>query len=280
MRLRRCQLFAPSCARSLGCNTPIPRALGPLAGRPVASARTTRRHTASRIGLPEVIGRAVRRVLIELPARALISRGGRDTTLAHRLRQQTGHPSVGMLPTSTSLQNRSRNAQLTPAAHKGEIPLHRVRHPVQAPDSATRGRHTARVEGPRLRIDGGRRRQRHTDASCAVLDQGLRDRSSTGSKEGARRQTFVAVIVSPSGRLALWSGGPCGRRGGPTLPAGARGDNVALGPDRHRPVVLEDGDPLGPKSLATYRLPLGRHTVAYATFHKKEGGCIKVVLKP
>jgi threonine dehydrogenase-like Zn-dependent dehydrogenase len=45
-------------------------------------------------------------------------------------------------------------------------------------------------------------------------------------------------------------------------------------------VLQEDDDVLGVESLATHRLPLSQAPEAYATFQKKQDGCIKVVLKP
>jgi threonine dehydrogenase-like Zn-dependent dehydrogenase len=46
------------------------------------------------------------------------------------------------------------------------------------------------------------------------------------------------------------------------------------------PLVLDDADPLGARSLATHHLPLDDAPHAYDMFQKKEDGCIKVVLRP
>jgi len=46
------------------------------------------------------------------------------------------------------------------------------------------------------------------------------------------------------------------------------------------PLVDDPGDPLGVLDLVTHRLPLEAAPDAYATFQKKEDGCIKVVLQP
>jgi len=46
------------------------------------------------------------------------------------------------------------------------------------------------------------------------------------------------------------------------------------------PLVLDDADPLGVRTLATHHLPLDAAPAAYEMFQKKEDGCIKVVLEP
>lgn len=46
------------------------------------------------------------------------------------------------------------------------------------------------------------------------------------------------------------------------------------------PLVLDDADPLGVRTLATHHLPLDAAPAAYEMFQKKEDGCIKVVLAP
>jgi len=50
--------------------------------------------------------------------------------------------------------------------------------------------------------------------------------------------------------------------------------------DEILPVVQQDGDVLGLETLATHRPSLEEAPAAYEMFQKKEGGCIKVVLKP
>ncbi len=46
------------------------------------------------------------------------------------------------------------------------------------------------------------------------------------------------------------------------------------------PLVADDGDPLGTRTLATHHLPLDQAPEAYKMFRDKTDGCIKVVLKP
>ena len=56
--------------------------------------------------------------------------------------------------------------------------------------------------------------------------------------------------------------------------------NVRRWIDDLLPLVVDDGDPLGVRNLATHRLPLTEAPHAYDIFQKKEDGCIKVVLQP
>ena len=46
------------------------------------------------------------------------------------------------------------------------------------------------------------------------------------------------------------------------------------------PLLLEEGDPLGVRDLATHHLPLAEAPHGYEIFQKKEDGAIKVLLHP
>jgi threonine dehydrogenase-like Zn-dependent dehydrogenase len=56
--------------------------------------------------------------------------------------------------------------------------------------------------------------------------------------------------------------------------------NVRRWIDDILPMLIDDADPLGTADMATHHLPLSEGPAAYATFQKKQDGCIKVVLKP
>jgi threonine dehydrogenase-like Zn-dependent dehydrogenase len=56
--------------------------------------------------------------------------------------------------------------------------------------------------------------------------------------------------------------------------------NVHRWIDTLLPLVEDEADPLGVMDLATHVVPLEDAPQMYATFQKKEDGCIKVVLKP
>ncbi len=56
--------------------------------------------------------------------------------------------------------------------------------------------------------------------------------------------------------------------------------NVRRWTDELLPLVQDPADPLGVLDLRTHRMPLERAPEAYATFQRKEDGCIKVVLDP
>jgi threonine dehydrogenase-like Zn-dependent dehydrogenase len=56
--------------------------------------------------------------------------------------------------------------------------------------------------------------------------------------------------------------------------------NVHRWLDRVLRWVLDDDDPLGTESFATHRLPLDEAPRAYEKFQKKEGGTVKVLLRP
>jgi threonine dehydrogenase-like Zn-dependent dehydrogenase len=56
--------------------------------------------------------------------------------------------------------------------------------------------------------------------------------------------------------------------------------NVKRWVDDIMPLLLDDADPLGTESFATDRLSLDEAPEAYAEFQKKEGGSLKVVLRP
>ena len=56
--------------------------------------------------------------------------------------------------------------------------------------------------------------------------------------------------------------------------------NVRRWLDDLLPLVEDPADPLGVMDLTTHRLPLDRAPEAYATFQRKNDGCIKVVLDP
>jgi threonine dehydrogenase-like Zn-dependent dehydrogenase len=54
--------------------------------------------------------------------------------------------------------------------------------------------------------------------------------------------------------------------------------NVRRWTDDILPLLTDDADPLGTADMATHHLPLDQGPDAYATFQKKQDGCIKVVL--
>jgi threonine dehydrogenase-like Zn-dependent dehydrogenase len=56
--------------------------------------------------------------------------------------------------------------------------------------------------------------------------------------------------------------------------------NVRRWTDDILPMLIDDADPLGTADMATHHLPLSEGPRAYATFQKKQDGCIKVVLHP
>jgi threonine dehydrogenase-like Zn-dependent dehydrogenase len=46
------------------------------------------------------------------------------------------------------------------------------------------------------------------------------------------------------------------------------------------PMVMDERDPLGVRSLATHHLPLEQAPEGYRMFRDKSDGCLKVVLHP
>ena len=50
--------------------------------------------------------------------------------------------------------------------------------------------------------------------------------------------------------------------------------------DAIMPLVVDDGDPLGTRDLATHRLPLSDAPRAYELFQRKQDGAIKILLEP
>ena len=56
--------------------------------------------------------------------------------------------------------------------------------------------------------------------------------------------------------------------------------NVHSWRDDLLPLVEDPADPLGVEDLITHRIGLDRAPELYDTFHKKEDGCIKVVIQP